>query len=85
MLITALVENTAKSELKTKHGLSLHIETKKHKLLFDLGPDHTLFNNASLRGIDLTKVDTVILSHGHYDHGGAYHGLRPYRYRQYHG
>ena len=75
MIITALVENTTKSELKTTHGLSLYIETKKHKLLFDLGPDHSLFNNASLRGIDLSKVDTVILSHGHYDHGGALHAF----------
>ena len=75
MRVTALVENTTKAELETKHGLSLYIETKKHKLLFDLGPDHTLFNNAALRGIDLAKVDTVILSHGHYDHGGALHAF----------
>lgn len=27
MKITALVENTTKSELKAKHGLSLYIET----------------------------------------------------------
>ena len=38
MIITALVENTTKSELKAKHGLSLYIETQKHKMLFDLGP-----------------------------------------------
>lgn len=71
MIITALVENTTKSELKAKHGLSLYIKTKKHNILFDLGSDHTLFDNAEKRGIDLTKVDTVIISHGHFDHGGA--------------
>lgn len=38
MKIISLVENTTKSELKAKHGLSLYIETKKHKILFDLGP-----------------------------------------------
>ena len=43
MKIISLVENTIKSELKAKHGLSLYIETKKHKILFDLGPDKTLF------------------------------------------
>ena len=43
MRITSLVENTTKSELKTKHGLSLYIETKSHKILFDLGSDSTLF------------------------------------------
>ena len=42
MRITSLVENTTKSELKTKHGLSLYIETKSHKILFDLGSDSTL-------------------------------------------
>jgi 7,8-dihydropterin-6-yl-methyl-4-(beta-D-ribofuranosyl)aminobenzene 5'-phosphate synthase len=71
MKITALVENQTNCELKARHGLSLYIETQKHKLLFDLGPDNTLFCNAKARGIDLSKVDTVIISHGHIDHGGA--------------
>ena len=35
----ALVENTTKDKtLKPKHGLSIYIETFKHKVLFDLGP-----------------------------------------------
>lgn len=71
MKITALVENTTKSELKAKHGLSLYVETKLHKILFDLGSDDTLFENAIKRNIDISKVDTVIISHGHIDHGGA--------------
>ncbi|CDZ74539.1 Metallo-beta-lactamase superfamily [Peptoniphilus sp. ING2-D1G] len=71
MKITALVENESKCELKSVHGLSLYIETKKHKILFDLGPDDTLFENAKMRGIDLGVVDIVIISHGHSDHGGA--------------
>ncbi|HWR20207.1 MAG TPA: MBL fold metallo-hydrolase [Clostridia bacterium] len=71
MKITALVENQSNCELKATHGLSLYIETQKHKLLFDLGPDDTLFYNAKKQGVNLTKVDTVILSHGHMDHGGA--------------
>lgn len=71
MKITALVENQSKCELKAKHGLSLYIETQKHKILFDLGPDNTVFDNAKVRGIDISMVDTVIISHGHMDHGGA--------------
>ncbi|MDL2300279.1 MBL fold metallo-hydrolase [Clostridiaceae bacterium OttesenSCG-928-D20] len=71
MKITALVENISKTEVKSRHGLSLYIETKTHKILFDLGPDKTLIENARLLGIDLSKVDTVIISHGHRDHGGA--------------
>ena len=71
MRITPLVENTTKTELKAKHGLSLYIETNSHKILFDLGPDKTLFENARKRNIDISKIDTVIISHGHIDHGGA--------------
>ena len=71
MKITALVENTSDCGLKAVHGLSFYIETRLHRLLFDLGPDGTLFQNAARLGIDLAAVDTVVLSHGHYDHGGA--------------
>lgn len=71
MKIISLVENTTKSELKSKHGLAFYIETQNHRILFDLGPDNTLFQNAAKRNIDISKVDTVIISHGHKDHGGA--------------
>ncbi len=71
MKITALVENRAGGKLKPVHGLSLYVETARHKLLFDLGPDATLFKNSRALGIDLRSIDTVILSHGHNDHGGA--------------
>lgn len=54
-----------------EHGLSFYIETKKHKLLLDTGASEATLLNAEKLGIDLTKVDTVILSHGHYDHSGG--------------
>ena len=47
MKIISLVESTTKSELKAKQGLSLYIETKTHKILFDLGPDKTLIDYLS--------------------------------------
>jgi len=71
MRITALVENQSKSEIKSVHGLALYIVTSDKKILFDVGPDNTLFENSEALGIDLLDVDTVVLSHGHYDHGGA--------------
>lgn len=71
MKITALVENVSNCELTPKHGISFYIQTEQHNLLFDLGPDETLFENAKKRGIDLAEIDTVIISHGHADHGGA--------------
>ena len=72
MKITALVENTTNDKaLKSKNGLSVYIETPRHKILFDLGPDDTFIYNAKKLGIDLADIDTVVISHGHFDHGGA--------------
>jgi Metal-dependent hydrolases of the beta-lactamase superfamily II len=71
MKITALVENQSNGPLTGIHGLSLYIETPNHKVLFDLGPDQTLLLNSKTQGIDLAAVDTVVISHGHSDHGGA--------------
>lgn len=69
--VLSLVENTTERGCQTAHGLSLYIETPRHRLLFDVGGDDAFINNASLLGVDLSAVDTVIISHGHRDHGGA--------------
>ncbi len=76
MKIITLLENTACSaELCAAHGLSLYIETPRHKILFDMGPDDSFITNAEKLGADLSAVDIAVLSHGHYDHGG---GLRAF-------
>lgn len=70
--IITLVENTSSSSAyRSKHGLCLYIETPKHKLLFDLGQDDLFLENAGKMNIDIAEIDTVIISHGHKDHGGA--------------
>lgn len=71
MKITALVENTTKKNFPTEHGLSLYIETDKHRILFDTGQGRLFAENAGRMGIRLQDVDFCILSHGHYDHGGG--------------
>lgn len=71
MKLTALVENCPAEGFAAAHGLSLYVEYPGRRLLFDLGPDDTLFRNAEKPGIDLSQVDTVVISHGHNDHGGA--------------
>lgn len=81
MKITNLIENTAGTAgCVPAHGLSFHIETASHKILFDAGPsDETLWNAEKL-GIDVRNVDIAVLSHGHYDHSGglaAFAGLNP--------
>ena len=70
MKIVSLLENIKTPGVKAKHGLSLYIETENHKILFDCGPDNKFIQNAKVKNIDLTKVDIVIISHGHIDHGG---------------
>ncbi len=72
MKIISLVENTSNNKrIKSVHGLSLYIETNNKKILFDVGPNKTLFKNAQELKIDLSDVDIVVISHGHMDHGGA--------------
>ena len=72
MRIVNLIENTeGYSGCASAHGLSFYVETGKHKLLLDLGPSEETIQNAASLGIDLSLVDTVILSHGHYDHSGG--------------
>jgi 7,8-dihydropterin-6-yl-methyl-4-(beta-D-ribofuranosyl)aminobenzene 5'-phosphate synthase len=70
-IITLLENGSCDSMLGSAHGLSLYIETPKHKILFDMGPDEQFLSNAEKLGVDLKAVDLAILSHGHYDHGGG--------------
>ncbi|MDO5547360.1 MAG: MBL fold metallo-hydrolase [Eubacteriales bacterium] len=74
-LISLLENTTARPDIQTRHGLSLYLETKQHKILFDFGPDDSFARNAELLGVDLSAVDLAVLSHGHDDHGG---GLRTF-------
>ena len=72
MRIVTLLENTAcREDLACEHGLSLYIETGELRILFDAGQTDAFAVNAEKLGIDLSKVDFAVLSHGHYDHGGG--------------
>ena len=76
MRIINLVENElGESGCEAAHGLSFYVETESHKLLFDSSPSEVLIRNSKTLGVDLTTIDTVILSHGHYDHSG---GILPF-------
>ncbi len=72
MRITCLVDNERLNDgFESEHGLSLYIETGKHKILFDMGQSALFYENALRLGIDLSDVDIAVVSHGHYDHGGG--------------
>lgn len=70
--ITILTENLVRRRnLLAEHGLSLWIEDGAEKVLFDAGQTDVYLHNAKELNIDLTEAHAVVLSHGHYDHGGG--------------
>ena len=72
MRIVNLIENIkGNPECDFEHGLSLYVETQKHKLLMDTGCSDKFLENAKRLSVQLENVDSVVLSHGHYDHGGG--------------
>jgi 7,8-dihydropterin-6-yl-methyl-4-(beta-D-ribofuranosyl)aminobenzene 5'-phosphate synthase len=59
-----------------EHGFSLLVRVfkdgKAHRILFDTGVSPKgVVENAKRLGLDLKEVETVVLSHGHYDHFGG--------------
>ncbi len=76
MKITTLIENYVSEEsLFAEHGLSFYIETDKQKILFDTGQTGLFIQNAKKLEVNISDVDSLVLSHGHYDHTG---GLYPF-------
>ena len=69
---TVLVDNrTNDSRLETEHGLSILLDTDRHRILLDTGASDVFIRNATRLGIDLSGVDYVFISHGHSDHAGG--------------
>lgn len=76
MVITSLMDDYCpRRGLQGEHGLSLLIETGGKRLLFAAGQGPAFMGNARVLGMDLSSIDAVILSHGHYDHGGGLRSL----------
>lgn len=58
------------------HGLSYLITARRgpieHTVLFDAGPEAYAFErNVARLGVDLGAVESIVLSHGHWDHAGG--------------
>ena len=73
MTVTVLVENSAgrDARLAGEHGLSLHVAHGGRAILHDTGASGLFAENAATLGIDLSRIELAVLSHGHYDHGGG--------------
>lgn len=62
--------------LLAEHGLSFFITLtsgpKKHHILMDAGvTEIALFHNAKRIGVNLSDIEEICISHGHYDHIGS--------------
>ncbi len=72
MKLTVLTENVAGGKFLAEHGVSYLIEHQGKKILFDTGHSDVFLKNAKRLHIDLQKdIETVVLSHGHWDHGNG--------------
>lgn len=70
MSVTIVVDNEAREGLASEHGLAFWIEAAGRRVLWDTGQGEALQANLEALQIDLSTADHVVLSHGHYDHGG---------------
>jgi len=72
MRITVISEDTAWGRLIAEHGFSVLIEPGEGEpVLFDTGQGMALRHNSPLLGVDLSRINKVAISHGHYDHTGG--------------
>ncbi|MBL7166811.1 MAG: MBL fold metallo-hydrolase [Dehalococcoidales bacterium] len=69
--ITTLSENTANYGVIAEWGLSILVEVDETSIIMDTGLSFSVVHNAVRMGVDLTTIDSIVLSHGHTDHTGG--------------
>ena len=61
MVIKVLVENRSSStDFACEHGLSLYVETQKHKILFDMGASTSFLENAKKMDCPQKKEQSTV-------------------------
>jgi 7,8-dihydropterin-6-yl-methyl-4-(beta-D-ribofuranosyl)aminobenzene 5'-phosphate synthase len=69
MIISILTDNNPGTNTLAEHGLSYLIEHDGKRILFDTGQSNLFLKNAWTMGIEMKNLNTIVLSHGHFDHG----------------
>ena len=69
--VVTLTENIANPGVLAEWGLSVLIDVDGTQVLLDTGQGISAAYNADTLGIDLSRLDRLVLSHGHYDHTGG--------------
>lgn len=77
---TGVPEAPQGKTLESEWGLALHIESRKaqerRRYLLDFGFTSDIYaNNLEILKIDVSQVDAMIISHGHFDHVGGLMGF----------
>jgi 7,8-dihydropterin-6-yl-methyl-4-(beta-D-ribofuranosyl)aminobenzene 5'-phosphate synthase len=74
-LVTLSEDRVIAPGLIGQQGLSILVESNGVSILLDTGQGISTVHNADVLGIDLGKLDRIVLSHGHYDHTGGLHNV----------
>lgn len=82
MKITIVYDNEVSKnnkDLKSDWGFACVIHTEEDTVLFDTGAKgDILLDNMRILGLDPGDIDTIVLSHEHWDHTGGLDALRPF-------
>jgi len=66
-----LSENRDNCQFKGEGGLSVWVQAFNKQFLLDTGYSNLFMKNAELLNLDLSKIDLVVLTHGHSDHSNG--------------
>ena len=83
--VLLVVNNYCRGDaVRAEHGLSMLLKGEPEtgetggvrRIMFDTGQSwDVLSHNAGILGMDFSNIDTLVLSHGHYDHTGGLRGV----------